>query len=233
MKGSRVLLYAALVGILLTPCAARATPLNIGSDNANTQGDGTGHFTGSLDYEYTSGTTATFTVNLTNTTAAGGHYLTGFLFNNPGDKITGVTAGTPFTNADFKVMFHNANLAGSPWGNFDIGAALGKGKDNDWDGGGNPNNGLAPNGGSGTFTFILTGTASDLASLNTMSFVKTQSTGGGGGQQSFAVRFRGGTNSDKEPGMLNPAPEPSSMLLWSLSGLGILGYRWRRRQRAA
>jgi hypothetical protein len=228
-----------LAGLSLLACLAlfpgdvHATPIAIQSENALTQGDGTGHFTGTIDYQYTSGTTAKFVVTLTNTTAAGGHDLTAFAFNNPtGSGISHVSLSsvTGFANAS-----KFANLASSPgktvsvqpFGSADFGAAVG----GSWLGGGAPS-GLDP-GQKGTFTFTLTGTASGLASLTTHSFVNALSTGGGAPGNFFPVRFRGGTNSDKEPGMMAPVPEPASFVLLTLTSAGLLGGAAFRRRRPA
>jgi hypothetical protein len=227
MKRIGLMVVIAVFGLLaLSARPAWATSLSVQSNNAQTQGDGTGHFTGSIDYVYTGGTSATFTVVLNNTTAPGGHDLTGFLFNNPGGKLTSVTESS-FGNSNFQLV-GLGSPAGQPWGTFGFGAALG----GDWAGGGNPNKGIAP-GSGGTFTFILHGTAANLSSLDTMSFVDALSSGGGGGKEFMAVRFRGGVNSDKEPGMLSPAPEPSSLVLFGLSGVGLAGAFLFARRRPA
>jgi hypothetical protein len=221
-----------LACLAFVPGVAQATPIGFQSDNANTQGDGTGFYAGTIDYQYTSGTTASFVVTLTNNTATGGHDLTGFAFNNPtGSGISSVslTTVTGFANAS-----NFANLATAPgktvdvqpFGMADFGAATG----GSWLGGGAPN-GLNP-GQTGTFTFTLTGTASGLASLTTQSFVDALTTGGGAPANFFVVRFRGGTNSDKEGSIMSPAPEPTSLVLMALTSAGLLGGAvFRRRSR--
>src|SRR5262249_26485032 len=106
-----------------------------------------GDFTGSIGVSGQTATSATITIQLTNTTpVAIGNLITGLAFNNPGTaaggNFTGV-AGTSFTNANFVLIggpSFNNSVPVNPFGDADIGAALG----GDWEGGGNPNVGIAP-----------------------------------------------------------------------------------------
>lgn len=195
-----------------------------------------GSYTGSLDYAATSSTAAILTINLQNTTApALGGYLTAFVFNNPNDKIT--SASLP-TTAHFSLLSGSNSINASPYGSFDFGASTGGA----FQGGGNPALGLAP-GHSGTFTFTLAGTG--MESLKAADFFKTLSVGPGQGQgsQAFVARFRGfiPNGSDKVPGIDPPnpgpgthqLPEPGSLVLASLGGLGLIGVFRARRKRGS
>jgi hypothetical protein len=161
---------------------------------------------------------------LTNTSpAANGGFLTGFVFNNPDNLITGVSLDT---DTNFELLFGNDAVSGSPYGQFDLGAALG----GDFEGGGTPSDGLAV-GETGTFTFTFSGT--DLDTLSVADFFNTLSTGGSQ-EAAFLVRFRGFENgqSDKVPGVPGenppPVPEPATILMMG-TGLTTLAGVLRRK----
>jgi hypothetical protein len=214
---SKFLMLLALAA-LFAPLAAVADPIS---------GTGTwGSFTGTFDYSASSGTEATLTITLTNTSpAANGGFLTGFVFNNPDDLITGVSLDT---DTNFELLFDNDNLNGSPFGQFDIGAALG----GDFEGGGTPSDGLAV-GETGTFTFTFSGTGLD--TLTVEDFFNTFGVDGSPeNQAAFLVRFRGFENgqSDKVPGVPGenppPVPEPATILMIG-TGLTTLAGVLRRK----
>ena len=206
-----------LVALTLLPSVSHAVSFG---------GDGTlGDFLGELTYAASTSSNATLTISLTNTSPGdNGGYLTAFVFNNPGNLITGVTlAGS---DPDFSLLgggtFSNG-IKASPYGKFDIGASTG-GK---FLGGGSPSKGIGV-GGAATFTFSLTG--SNFTTLTAGSFFSTLSVGEGGlCCEAFVARFRGFEDggSDKTPGSIStgPVPEPSSI---SLIGAGALAWAGSR-----
>jgi hypothetical protein len=192
---TRWLTAIAVIG--LTAAAVKADPINIYGDTANSTSN-LGDFTGTLNYVVTDSGHAQLIVSLTNTSpAANGGFLTAFVFNNPGDLITGVS----LTDPAFKATLANDAINGSPFGQFDIAASIAGNPKSSFTDGGNPSSGIGV-GQSDTFTFDLTG--SNLDSLTTASFLAELSggPGDGSGDEWFVARFRGFLNggSDKVPG---------------------------------
>jgi hypothetical protein len=210
---------------------AQASPAHAGLITGVNGLNGLGKYDGTFDYVPVDATHGTLNITLKNTSPAGnGGYLTAFVFNNPGQRITGATLWS--SNVHFGLLgapSFNNSVSGTPYGWFDIGASTGK----SFEGGGNPSNGIAV-GHSDDFVFHLTGNA--LKTLTTNDFFTTPSVppGDGQGDQSFVARFRGFENggSDKVPGTDPPiaTPEPATLLMSSM-GLAVLFalYYLRRR----
>jgi hypothetical protein len=249
----RKLAAAILAGLaaLASPGAARAA--FIADSSVNIQGtastSGPGFFTGNIAVDNVSKTQAVVQVVLTNTSPlANGGYITGFAFNLPG-QIASATLTTAVPSSFTLIgggSFNNTignydDVPGSPYGYFDIGAAVG----GDLLGGGSPNPGLAVNQ-TGTFQFTLTSTGNgynlnNLTANLLMSLLSANPQGGGA--QPFLVRFRGFNNggSDKVIGEIcdnNPPPPPPPgavpappAVLLGLIGFGtcLLGRGFRRR----
>jgi hypothetical protein len=196
-----------------------------------------GSFTGNFIYESArDGKTATLTVELMNTSdEVNGGYITGFAFNNPDESIEEVI----FSDQAFKLIGDTENtkrnkkktttgdsfdnsIKASPFGFFDIGAALG----GDWLGGRSPRTGIRT-GTTETFTFNLRG--SSLSLLTEQDFFNEFSYNSKQEPSFFAVRFKGFNNgkSDKvsgSPGVPDlVVPEPSTILLLGFGLIGILG----------
>jgi hypothetical protein len=205
-------LVAVLTGLALLASTTNARagvmdPVFIGDSESP------GMFTGSVQVTNQLPGSATITITLTNTSPSGnGGFLTGLAFNDPNKNsqgnINNVTAFTPSytppTGQQFTLLggptFSNT-VPTSPYGSFDIGAAVG----GDWLGGGAPSDGLAV-GETGTFVFQVTG--SGLTNLSAATLMAAMSTKGTAG---FAVRFRGFNDgsSDKDiAGVIKPPPPP-------------------------
>lgn len=200
-------------------------------------GNGTlGDYTGSLTYLATDANNASLTITLNNTSAAAnGGFLTAFVFNNPGNLITGATLDGDNTFTAFELVFGNNVNSANPFGDFDFIVSATK---KEFEGGGNPTGGITP-GASATFTLALTGT-----SLNTFTATSFESAlsnnPGGGGAQYFVARFRGFEDggSDKVPGQpggdpIPHMPVPPSLILMGVGGMGLALARWRSRRQAA
>ena len=194
--------------IALTAAAASAGSLNIAGGMSESIGNTGACFEGGIEYIFNGGTEGTLTISLTNMTDLSvGGYLTGFVFN-----IESIDAGASAsllstTDADF--LDTGAENA-APFGMFTAGAALGA----NWEGGGNPSNGI----GMGvTETFVFTVSAIDASSLDAISFI-------GDSGDNFAVRFRGLLNGDSDKVSAVPAPGTGAL---ALLGLGIATRRRR------
>ena len=141
----------ALVGVAILAAPAYATISFIGNTSNASESPPTGAtFSADLTYSFSSSIAATLTIDITNTTPAPiGGRLTAFVLNNPGDNITGSTLSTaPATWTQLGL----GDVSGAPFGHFDLGAS----STGDFEGGGNPNTGLAV-GETGSFVFNLTG----------------------------------------------------------------------------
>lgn len=176
-----------------------------------------GDYIAEFTYSLFSPTAAELDVTLKNISpASNGGYLTGFVFNNPNNFITNVSLAA--SNTFFSLLGSPSfkdSISASPFGRYDIGAALG----GNFLGTGNPTKGIAV-GQSASFDFTITGKGLD--QLSAGSFVQTKSNEG----EFFIARFRGFNNggSDKVPGGgPTGVPEPNIiyLLLFGIIGLTI------------
>ena len=233
---SRLLVLVMCAGFMLSIGAPVHGDVITGTHGLN----GIGKFSGTVTYSALTDHSALLEIDLTNTSTSGrGGYLTGFAFNNPSGDITGATLTG--SNSWFLLLggptFNSHSVSASPYGQFDMGAALG----GDFLGGGNPNHGIAV-GHSAQFFFALTG--QHLKQLSDSSFLTDPSIGpgNGAGDPPFVARFRGfsepGPTSDKVPldyhGNIDPPPvdrfpEPATALLGGLGMLASAGFALLRR----
>ncbi len=209
MKSTRMVVRAVALSAALS-AGASAGLINIMSDVGDTVGDAGVTFTGTVDYIFNGGTSGTLNVSLTNTSATLGGLITGFVFN-AGDS--GVTASLTSTN--FPLFVNLVNPNGAPFGSpFVGGAALG----GNFEGGGNPNNGIGL-GQTGNFVFAVNGANAGV--IDSSTFLT------GPYDFNFIVRFRatnGPQGSSKAPATFVPAPGAASL---ALAGLAA-GLRRRR-----
>lgn len=179
---------------------------------------GLGAFEGTIQYDTNNGVTGLLDIALKNlSSVANDGKITGFLFNINGNA-TAVYQPTGGSDA-----FSNATglgLMGSPFGNFEFGAAIG----GNFLGGGNPNPGIDPDD-SRTFRFNVTG--ADVASLEAKNFFSELSTGTGAGEgyERFVVRFRGFEDDGSDTVAAVPMP---GALYMGLTLMGLMGVRRRR-----
>ena len=211
----------AVISFLIAVASAQAGPItSVGGLN------GLGSFDGTFTYVSTDATKGTLNITLNNTSPlANGGYLTAFVFNNPGQRITGASLWS--SDVDFQLLGApglSNGVNGAPYGRFDMGASTG----GSFEGGGNPSKGIAV-GDSAEFAFHFTG--SNMDGLTTHDFFAAFSTPPriGQGEQAFVARFRGFDcgDSDKVPGGMMPpvvTPEPGTLgiSLAGLSGLFLL-----------
>lgn len=190
-----------------------------------------GALEGDLTYNATSATAATLTLSVSNTSpAANGGFLTAFVFNNPSDLITGATLTS--APANFTLLSSPNNINGAPNGQFDFVVTTNPNPNvnNAFEGGGNPNRGIAV-GSTGTFVLSFTGTALDTLDEADFLSALSQGTGSGDGFQAFSFRFRGfedgGSDKVTPPDDSTiTAPAPAAL---GLFGLGLIGVALRRR----
>lgn len=218
-----------LVSCILFSTSSSA--LTIMSDSANST-EGLGSFSMDVNWDGSD-----LTIDLTNTSdPLNGGYLSGFLLELP----TGSTFSSAWTTSNLTALMpDNGPYAGSPYGFYDYGSALG----GDFLGGGNPTYGIDI---GHTEQFIFSGWL-NVAGLSTEDFIADLTTVDPL-DSSVLVRFRGFDDggSDKVPGIIVPpndppdeppilppppppnveVPTPSVPLLFA-AGLAVMG--WRRK----
>ena len=169
-----------------------------------------GSLTGRITYDSGLGS---LLVELTNTSNPGnGGFITGFLFNIA-DGGNDVSVALTSATHPFLQTVTPMERAGAPFGIFDAGAAL----DGDWEGGGDPNPGIAVNQ-TGMFGFLVTGTGA--GDLTATSFL----------DEGLVARFRGFVDggSDKLPVVMVPLPAPILMAGVGLAGIILTRKKLRR-----
>ena len=205
----------ALAAVALFSSWATAGTVTLTSNTAGSTSS-LGAFTGTMTYDDVS----TLTITLTNTTPAGGGFITGLLFNIDGNAIATLS---PDPTGGFEDLYTTGNLDGNPFGDFEAGAALG----GNFLGGGSPSGGIAV-GSEGTFIFNVTGP--DASSLTVGDFISQLSDGSDDHDAALLVRFRGidlGEGSDKVPGTGREdpgTPIPLPAAAWAaMPVFGMLG----------
>lgn len=170
-----------------------------------------GSFNAQLSYSYTSGTSATISITLTNTMDPSlGGYITALALSP-----NGAASGLSFVSSSSAAFKNIASpVSAPPYGTFAAGAGL----NGSFLAGGNPSSGIGV-GMSETFTFTVTGSAAALAALNAETALNQAGYG-------MVVRFRGGQGgwSDKVIGCALPAPGAIALL----GAVGMLPSRRRR-----
>ena len=211
---SRILLSSVLAAVAAgSAFAGTSTTANYVPCGSSEGANSKGIFTSLVTYTYSgSGTTASVSVLLTNTTLlANGGFITG-LAVTPDPAATGLVFNS-CTNAAF--LNCGSPVSAAPFGNFVAGAALG----GNWLGGGSPNAGIAI-GASATFNFTISGSAALLGAMTAEDVFNEED------DRALVVRFRGGVGdwSDKVLGCAAPAPGAVALL----GVVGMFGARRRR-----
>jgi hypothetical protein len=197
--------------------------VSIVGDPANSTSN-LGNFAAALTYLATDDTSATLTIDITNTSAAAnGGFLTALAFVNPGEVIDDVSVTS--TLGSFDTLLGAPTIANgisvSPFGDLDIGVST----SDSWLGGGNPNAGLGV-GEAASFTFTF-GADSGLLGLTELSFLAADADS----EFPFLVRFHGfeDEGSDKVPSEI--VPETASLAVWTVLALTAFpAVVWSRRR---
>lgn len=208
-----VITFASFAASLSVSFAANAGMVNVYVDSASGVGSGTSYgaaYQGTIAWSYTSGSTATIAVNLTNTSSVVS-YLFAFVVGMQDSSFVVTQTSAP---SQFSQLTGNG-LKATPFGDFDWGSSA----TGSFNGGGGGNAGLAQ-GASGSWTFSVSGAAASLAAVNSASVFN------GANQWDFVAHLKGitsgsGTVSEKLTSNLMGAamPGPGALALLALAGV--------------
>jgi len=162
-------------GLCALGAASMADVIPIFGDTGGST-EGLGDYSGTISYTGLTQTTGSLVITLTNESSSAGGKITGLVFNiGSSDPLASAT----LSSTDHASFLDTGSEDGSPFGQFEAGAALGA----DWSGGGSPNPGIHI-GDTGTFTFDVT--AADASLLSAIDFLD-----GTAADVDFVVRLRG------------------------------------------
>ena len=211
--------FAAVAVASAVSSLAHAGLVNVFLDSASGVGSSQSYgaaYQGSMQWSYTSGSAATITIQLTNTSSVAS-YLSAFVVGmaDPSFVVTQTSASTGFS------QLTGNGLKATPFGDFDWGSA----STSSFNGGGSGGSGLAQ-GQSGTWTFSVSGNAASLAAVNSAAVFN------GANDWDFVAHIKGiqsggGTVSEKLTSALMGTAMPSPA---ALSVLAIAGMASRRRR---
>lgn len=232
---TRIFIALTLALVMTSTCTASIVHIRDANHSNSTN---IGSYTASLSHIKVSDDVATLIVNIRNDTdTLPGGKITALAFNNPFNRIVGVSAFRRTGNLNFNSIggaTYQNTVDVDPFGDMDIGASI----SSQFAGGGSPNDGIAI-GQSATFEWDVTGT--DVGNLSAMDFVNELSENTTDDKKAFfLVRFRGFDNggSDKsvggefDPNGGSSVPEPSAVAVWSLLSCLGLGVALKRRRAA-
>ena len=220
--------FLILLAILAATCCGTLTAA---ADTINAEGiylvGGGNHwsYTGVISYATDSPTSATVTVDLTNTsTTAASSYLTGFYLHIPGNRDAAVSLAAN-ANGFHSLGAPSFNASLSPFGGLNLIAGSLFGTRN----GDRLHQGLAP-GATGTFTFTITEGGFDTSAALGYPRALFSQVGAGGGNMDFIARFSGSEGNLLVPGGEQPlVPIPPTALLLGSGLLGLAGFRLFRK----
>lgn len=201
---SRMFFQGAVATAMCVASAASAstsTATYVGSNGI----EGLGSFSALVTYAYASGSTASLTISLTNTTsAATGGYVTALALTG----AEGVSALSFVSSTDVDFAALSGPVSANPFGDFMSGTST----SSSWTGGGSPTVGVGT-GQTAEFNFVLTGTAGALAGLDATTVLAPENDLG------FAVRFRGMNNGGSDKVLGYTIPGPGALALMALAGV--------------
>ena len=195
---------------------AHAGLVNVFLDSASGVGSSQSYgaaYQGTMQWSYTSGSTATITVQLTNTSSVAS-YLSAFVVGMADSSfvVTQTSAATGFS------QLTGNGLKATPFGDFDWGSAS-TSSFNGGSSGGGSTTGLAQ-GQSGTWTFSVSGNAASLAAVNSAAVFN------GVNQWDFVAHIKGmqsgsSTVSEKLTSSLmgTAMPGPAALSLLAIAGV--------------